>query len=47
MALALLELGFEKNDRLLVALPNCSESAVLIHVAGKLGLVKVCTLHYY
>jgi acyl-CoA synthetase (AMP-forming)/AMP-acid ligase II len=41
MALALLELGFEKNDRLLVALPNCSQNAVLIYVAAKLGLVKV------
>jgi fatty-acyl-CoA synthase len=43
MALALLELGFEKNDRLLVALSNCSESAVLTHVAAKLGLIKVCS----
>ncbi|CAF1471464.1 unnamed protein product [Adineta steineri] len=41
MSLALLELGFKKNDRLLVALPNCSESAVLTHVASKLGLIKV------
>ena len=41
MALALLELGFEKNDRLFVMLPNCSQNAILIFVAAKLGLVKV------
>jgi fatty-acyl-CoA synthase len=41
MALALLELGFERNDRLLVSLPNCSQSVVLIYVAAKLGIVKV------
>jgi len=41
MALALLELGFEKNDRLFVMLPNCSQNAILIFVAAKLGLIKV------
>lgn len=41
MALALLELGFEKNDHIFVMLPNCSQNVVSIYVAAKLGLVKV------
>ena len=41
MALAFLELGLGKNDRLLVALPNCSESAVRTHVVAKLCLINV------
>lgn len=41
LAAALLELGFEKNDRLAVWLPNRSENVVLSFAASKLGLIKV------
>ena len=41
IAAALLELGFEKNDRLAVWLPNISENVTMSFVASKLGLIKV------
>lgn len=36
-----MDLGFEKNDRFAVWLPNRSENVVMSYVASKLGLIKV------
>jgi fatty-acyl-CoA synthase len=41
LAASLLELGFEKNDRFAVWLPNTSENVTMSFVASKLGLIKV------
>ncbi len=41
LATALIDLGFEKNDRLGVWLPNTSENCVLSYAASKVGVVKV------
>ena len=41
LAASLLQLGFEKNDRIAVWLPNMSESATMSFAASKLGLIKV------
>ena len=41
LAASLLELGFEKNDRIAVWLPNTSENAATTFAASKLGLIKV------
>ena len=41
LAASLLELGFEKNDRFAVWLPNTSENVVMTYAASKLGLIKV------
>jgi fatty-acyl-CoA synthase len=41
IAASLLELGFEKNDRFAVWLPNTSENVTMTFVASKLGLIKV------
>ncbi len=41
LAASLLELGFEKNDRLAVWLPNTSENVAMTFAASKLGLIKV------
>ncbi len=41
LAASLLELGFEKNDRLAVWLPNTSENVAASFAASKLGLIKV------
>ncbi|CAF2908047.1 unnamed protein product [Rotaria sp. Silwood2] len=41
LAASLLELGFEKNDRFAVWLPNTSENVAMSFVASKLGLIKV------
>jgi acyl-coenzyme A synthetase/AMP-(fatty) acid ligase len=41
IAASLLELGFEKNDRFAVWLPNTSENVTMSFVASKLGLIKV------
>ncbi|CAF0850171.1 unnamed protein product [Adineta steineri] len=41
LAASLLELGFEKNDRFAVWLPNTSENVAFSYVASKLGLIKV------
>ena len=41
LAASLLELGFEKNDRLAVWLPNTSENVAVTFAASKLGLMKV------
>ncbi len=46
LAASLLELGFEKNDRLAVWLPNTSENVATTFVASKLGLIKVKPLLY-
>jgi non-ribosomal peptide synthetase component E (peptide arylation enzyme) len=46
LAASLLELGFEKNDRLAVWLPNTSENVTTTFVASKLGLIKVKPLLY-
>ncbi|CAF3349434.1 unnamed protein product [Rotaria socialis] len=41
LAASLLELGFEKNDRLGVWLPNTSENCVLSYATSKVGVIKV------
>jgi len=41
LATSLIELGYEKNDRLGVWLPNTSENCVLTYAASKVGLIKV------
>lgn len=41
LAASLLELGFEKNDRIGVWLPNTSENVAITYAASKLGLIKV------
>ncbi|CAF4019400.1 unnamed protein product, partial [Rotaria sp. Silwood1] len=41
IAASLLELGFEKNDRFAVWLPNTSENVTMTYAASKLGLIKV------
>ena len=41
LAASLLELGFQKNDRLAVWLPNTSENVATSFAASKLGLIKV------
>jgi long-subunit acyl-CoA synthetase (AMP-forming) len=46
LAASLLELGFEKNDRLAVWLPNTSENVTMTFATSKLGLIKVKTLHH-
>ncbi|CAF1198598.1 unnamed protein product [Rotaria sordida] len=40
IAASLLELGFEKNDRFAVWLPNTSENVTMSFAASKLGLIK-------
>ena len=46
LAASLLELGFQKNDRLAVWLPNTSENVATSFAASKLGLIKV-TYHLH
>ena len=41
LAAALIELGFEKNDRLGVWLPNTSQNCVVTYAASKVGVIKV------
>ncbi|CAF0863208.1 unnamed protein product [Adineta ricciae] len=41
LAASLLELGFEKNDRFAVWLPNTSQNVAMTYAASKLGLIKV------
>lgn len=41
LANSLIELGFEKNDRLGVWLPNTSENCVITYAASKVGVIKV------
>lgn len=41
LATSLIELGFEKNDRLGVWLPNTSENCALTYAASKVGVIKV------
>ena len=41
LAASLLELGFEKNDRFGVWLPNTSENVAMSFAASKLGIIKV------
>ncbi|CAF0972162.1 unnamed protein product [Adineta steineri] len=41
LAASLLELGFEKGDRIGVWLPNTSQTCAMSYVASKLGLIKV------
>ncbi|CAF1334814.1 unnamed protein product [Adineta ricciae] len=41
IAVALLELGYEKHDRFAVWLPNTSENVTISYAASKLGLIKV------
>ncbi|CAF3766265.1 unnamed protein product [Rotaria sordida] len=41
IAASLLDLGFQKNDRFAVWLPNTSENVTISYAASKLGLVKV------
>jgi fatty-acyl-CoA synthase len=40
LATSLIELGFKKNDRLAVWLPNTSENCVITYAASKVGVVK-------
>ena len=47
LAASLLELGFEKNDRIAVWLPNTSENVAMSFAASKLGLIKVKILFYF
>jgi non-ribosomal peptide synthetase component E (peptide arylation enzyme) len=44
LATSLIELGFEKNDRLAVWLPNTSENCALTYAASKVGVIKVLHL---
>ncbi len=46
LAMSLLELGFERGDRLAVSLPNSSENVVLSYVASKIGLIKVYAVRW-
>ncbi|CAF1113515.1 unnamed protein product [Rotaria sordida] len=41
IAASLLDLGFEKNDRFAVWLPNTSENVAISYAASKVGLIKV------
>jgi non-ribosomal peptide synthetase component E (peptide arylation enzyme) len=41
LATSLIELGFEKNDRIGVWLPNTSQTCVMTYAASKVGLIKV------
>lgn len=41
LATSLINLGFEKNDRIGVWLPNTSENCVITYAASKAGLIKV------
>ena len=41
LAASLIDLGFEKNDRLAVWLPNTSENCAVSYAASKVGLIKV------
>ncbi|UJR10171.1 hypothetical protein I4U23_014387 [Adineta vaga] len=41
LAASLLELGFQKNDRFAVWLPNTSENIAMTYATSKLGLIKV------
>jgi non-ribosomal peptide synthetase component E (peptide arylation enzyme) len=41
LATSLIELGFEKNDRLAVWLPNTSANSALTYAASKVGVIKV------
>ncbi|CAF4062227.1 unnamed protein product, partial [Rotaria sordida] len=41
LATSLIELGYEKNDRLAVWLPNTSENCVITYAASKVGVIKV------
>jgi non-ribosomal peptide synthetase component E (peptide arylation enzyme) len=43
LATSLIDLGFEKNDRLAVWLPNTSENCALSYAASKIGVIKVRT----
>ncbi len=47
LAASLLELGFEKNDRFGVWLPNTSENVAMTFAASKLGLIKVKFLLHF
>jgi non-ribosomal peptide synthetase component E (peptide arylation enzyme) len=47
LAASLLELGFEKNDRFAVWLPNTSENVAMTFAASKLGLIKVKSLFHH
>lgn len=41
LAASLIELGFEKGDRLAVWLPNTSENCTISYAASKVGVIKV------
>ena len=47
LAASLLELGFEKNDRFAVWLPNTSQNVAMSYAASKLGLIKVKILPHF
>lgn len=42
---SLIDLGFEKNDRIAVWLPNTSENCALSYAASRIGVIKV--IHYF
>lgn len=47
LATSLIELGFEKNDRLAVWLPNTSQNCALTYAASKVGVIKVYKLLFF
>jgi fatty-acyl-CoA synthase len=50
LATSLIELGFEKGDRIGVWLPNTSQNCAMTYAASKAGLIKVFyffTIHVY
>ena len=49
LATSLIELGFQKGDRIGVWLPNTSQNSVMSYATSRIGAVKVCSLllHLY
>jgi len=43
LATSLIDLGFQKNDRIAVWLPNTSENCAMTYAASKVGVIKVWT----
>jgi fatty-acyl-CoA synthase len=45
LATGLINLGFEKGDRIGVWLPNTSQSCAMSYATSKVGLIKVGSIH--
>ncbi len=45
LATSLINLGFEKGDRIGVWLPNTSQSCAMSYATSKVGLIKVGSIH--